>query len=391
MSAVRRIHILGVTGSIGASALQVLLKHSERFDVRVVSAYSSVDLLAERARAVRARVAVICDPLCLGTLEEALKGTGIRASSDLEGELAAERVDVTLAAIMGMAGLAPLMTAIAYSDTVAIANKEPLVAAGPQVLAHAAAHECVILPVDSEHNAVYQVFDAAQRQAIERVVLTASGGPFRLASRDVMRDATPAQALRHPNWEMGKKISIDSATLMNKALEVIEAAVLFDLAPDEISVLLHPQSVVHGMVEYSDGSVLAQMGASDMCTPLSTVLLGQGERLSTPGARLDFHAFASLEFSSPDIEAFPALGLAYEGLALGQYACVALNAANEEAVRLFLEGAIGFLDIAAINADVMRGAPAVELSTLGDILAYDKARRAEAILYSGKSDFKNAG
>lgn len=365
----RSINILGVTGSVGQAAMDVILAQPEMFDVRLVSAHTNIDGLHATAEALNADIAVS------DGIEDALIQAG--------------RVDITLAAISGMAGLPSLMVAIAQSKAVAIANKEPLVAAGAQVLAAAAEAGCTLLPVDSEHNAVFQVF---KRQGLERIILTGSGGPFRTWSKDQMAGATQDQALQHPNWSMGAKITIDSATMMNKALEVIEAAVLFDLPADQVDVMIHPQSVVHSMVEYADGSVLAQMGASDMRTPLANVL-GWPDRLITPGARLDLTAMAQLDFEAPDQARFPALRLAYQALRAGQYMCVAMNAANEVAVAAFLEKTIGFLDIVACVEHVMLGAPVADFSTVKDVIAYDSARRDDAMGYidhlagNNKKDF----
>ena len=356
----RRINILGVTGSIGQSCADVIAAQPELFDMGLVTAHSDIEGLQAAAQRLSADMSVTED-LCA-----AIEQVGA--------------VDITVSAITGMAGLEPLLAAIKTSKAVAIANKEPLVAAGAQVLAAAREAGCVILPLDSEHNAVFQVFDETQRSAIERIVLTASGGPFREWSLDEMALATRDQALAHPNWEMGQKISIDSATMMNKALEVIEACVLFDILPEQVEVLVHPQSVVHGMVEYADGSVLSQMGASDMRTPIANVL-GWPDRLVTPGGRLDLAGMSNLIFEAPDQERFPAIGLAYEALAAGQYSAIALNAANEVAVAAFLNEEIGFLDIVEIVRAVMAGAPAQEFSSLENIIAYDKARRADAVRY----------
>lgn len=377
----QRIHILGVTGSIGESTADVILHQPERFDVQIVSANRNVEKLAAQAQALQAKVAVICDSSLLGQLDALLSGTGIEARCDLCAAIAQHPADMTMAAIMGMAGLEPLMAALKVSRSVAIANKEPLVAAGAQVLAAAQEASCTLLPIDSEHNAVYQVFDPAQRAAIKRIILTASGGSFRDWSLDQMRSATKAQALKHPNWTMGQKITIDSATMMNKALEIVEAAVLFDLDPAQIDVLIHPQSIVHGMVEYCDGSVLSQMGASDMRTPIANILGGAAGRLDTPGARLDLTQLSALEFYAPDAARYPALALAYQALQAGQHACIAMNAANEVAVEAFLADIIGFLDIVPVSAAVLDRAPEASFDGIAAIIAYDKARRAEAKVY----------
>jgi 1-deoxy-D-xylulose-5-phosphate reductoisomerase len=352
------INILGVTGSIGRSAQQVILHQPERFDVRLVSGFQDVEGLE------KARVELDAKAAAREDIAQAVRDAG--------------RVDITLAAISGMAGLEPLMAAIEMSDRVAIANKEPLVAAWPQVKAAAEAHNCTLLPVDSEHNAIYQVFNFDAKETIEAITLTASGGPFREWSYAQMEKASIEDALKHPNWSMGKKITIDSATMMNKALEVIEAAMLFDLLPEKIKVLIHKQSVIHGMVEYCDGSVLAQLGASDMCTPIANILAWP-ERLESPGGRLDLSAIAQLDFSAPDLEQFPALRLAYEALAMGQYGCIALNAANEVSVQAFLDGQIGFNDIVRINEQVMKNAPAQDgFDGIDDVIVYDEARREDA-------------
>jgi 1-deoxy-D-xylulose-5-phosphate reductoisomerase len=370
-----KINILGATGSIGQSTLDVIAAQSERFDVRLLTAHSNRDGLLDAATKCAAAATAFED------IEAAIEAAG--------------PVDITVAAISGMAGLEPLLAAIRTSRVVAIANKEPLVAAGALVMQAAEEAGCTILPLDSEHNAVFQVFNRTQE--IERIVLTASGGPFRTWSLEQMRHATPEQALKHPNWEMGRKITIDSATMMNKALEIIEACVLFDLKPEQVDVLIHPQSAVHGMVEYKDGSILAQLGASDMRTPIASVLAWP-ERLRSGGARLDLASLARLDFEAPDVERFPAIALAYEALGKGQHACIALNAANEIAVSAFLDRQIGFADIVVIVRVIMDSAPVEDFSSITDIIDYDNARRNDATAYiesvlnydglrSGKKDF----
>jgi len=258
-----------------------------------------------------------------------------------------------------------------------------LVAAGDFIVELARTHDCMLLPVDSEHNAVFQIFDEDQKGRIEKIILTASGGPFLNWTQDAMAQATVAQALAHPNWSMGDKISIDSATMMNKALEVIEARYLFDVVPEKIDVVVHPQSVVHSMVEYCDGSVLAQMGASDMCTPLANILAWPA-RLKTPGKRLDVKALLDINFQAPDLEKFPALGLAYDCMQRGHYACVALNAANEVAVAAFLAGEISFGMIVDVVCDIVEQAQSVNLPTIKDILSYDEDIRRQARHYISK-------
>lgn len=370
---VKTVNILGVTGSVGQSAVDVIRAHPDKFKVHCVTAHRHVERLAEHAIQLNADIAVITSPESESKLIDALQHTDIKVISGVSNLCAVlgRPVDLTLAAIVGMAGLAPLMAAIPHSKAIAIANKEPLVAAGELVLAAARKHGTVVLPVDSEHNAIFQVFDPARKNAVERLILTASGGPFRTASLDVMKSVTPEQAVKHPNWSMGAKISVDSATMMNKALEVIEAHHLFGIPHEKIDVLVHPQSVIHSMVAYADGSVLAQLGAPDMRTPV-TYALGWPERLATPGQRLDFSAMSKLEFEPPDPRRFPAIPLAYECLKSGQAACLILNAANEIAVEAFMNREIGFLDIVETCKAVLDQMPLHPLSTLDDVLAFDE-------------------
>ncbi len=372
----KRVSILGVTGSVGQSAADIILSAPDRYDVDVVTAHRDVKGLAASAVRLRAKRAVIADENALSDLRVELSGSGIEVSSDIENAVCPD-TDLTIAAILGVAGLRPLMHAIEHSAAVAIANKEPLVAAGAIVMAHAKAQGCQILPIDSEHNAVFQVFDASQRAGIERIILTASGGPFRAWSKEQMASATLEQALKHPNWDMGQKITIDSATMMNKGLEVIEAHHLFDMSADKIDVIIHPQSTVHSMVEYVDGSVLAQMGASDMRTPIAYAL-GWPERIATPGARLDLKALSRLDFEAPDTDRFPALSLAYDALRSGPCACIALNAANEVAVEAFLKRAISFPDIVVIVQRVLDGVEEKRVSGLEEVLEFDHIYKAQA-------------
>jgi len=283
-------------------------------------------------------------------------------------------LDLVVAAIVGLAGLDPLMAAIGQGTNVAIANKEPLVAAGELVMAAARKSGSVILPIDSEHNAIFQVFESSNLDAIERLILTASGGPFRNWSAQDMRKATKAQALKHPNWEMGAKISIDSATMMNKALEVIEAHYLFGMPADKIKILVHPQSVVHSMVEYYDGSVLAQLGASDMCTPVAHAMAWP-ERMKTPGERLDLTAIHMLSFEEPNFERFPALRYAYDCLDQGMTHAIAMNAANEIAVAEFLKERIGFGDIVDIVGHILHDFQYKPVKRLSDVKDLDRIVR----------------
>lgn len=375
----KKISILGVTGSVGESTMDVVLSSPDQFDVQAVSAHRNVDLLAERAVKLGAKQAVIADEGFYAALKDRLNGSGIEALAGDETvcEVAAQPdLDMVMAAIVGMAGLDPIVVAIAQGTDIAIANKEPLVSAGALVMAAARESGSRILPVDSEHNAIFQVFEPENKSAIERLVITASGGPFRDWSYAQMQEATKAQALKHPNWSMGAKITIDSATMMNKALEVIEAHYLFDMPADKIDVLVHPQSVVHSMVEYNDGSLLAQLGASDMRTPVANAL-AYPARISTPGQRLDLTKMSQLTFEAPDQERFPALRLAYECLESGAAHCISFNAANEIAVAAFLEERIGFTDIVDIVSRVLDNSEDCDVNSLADIKELDQTVRQQ--------------
>lgn len=342
-----RLSIFGATGSIGASTLDLVSRQPERFPLVAVTAQRNVDALIEIARKHRPECAVIADPQYFSALQEGLAGTGIEAAAGSEAlvEAASRPADLVMAAITGSAGLAPALTAVRAGSRIALANKECLVCAGPLFMSEAERHGVRVLPVDSEHNAVFQVFDENNADKIERVILTASGGPFLTWKSEEMADAGLDQALKHPNWSMGAKITIDSATLMNKGLEIIEAYHLFPLKRDQFDILVHPQSVVHGLVQYSDGSLLAQLGAPDMRTPIAHCL-SWPKRSDTPCDRLDLAELATLTFEKPDPDRFPALRLAKEALMRGDGAPTVLNAANEIAVHEFLSENIGFLDIA---------------------------------------------
>jgi len=374
----RKVSILGSTGSVGQSTIKVLKAQEEQFDIQVLTAHQNVMLLAEQAKLLRARHAVIADEKLYEDLKEALCGTDIIVSAGTDALLEAATIpsDWIMAAIMGMAGLRPLMNALKQGTTVAIANKEPLVAAGELVMQTAKDYGATILPIDSEHNAVFQVFEKKNIDAIDRIVLTASGGPFRAKSLEELKSVTPEQALAHPNWSMGQKISIDSATMMNKALEVIEAHYLFDLPAEKIDVLVHPQSIIHSMVEYQDGSFLAQMGAADMCTPITNAL-GHPKRLKTPGQKLDLKMMSRLDFEPVDNAKFPSIKKAYGCLESGQAACVAMNAANEVAVDAVLNHKIAFLDIYSLVDKVLEGLQITMLKSLEDIILLDQSVRAE--------------
>ena len=375
----RRVTVLGSTGSVGCNTLDLINRNLGLFEVEALTANGQVERLAEQAKQVNARLAVVADESRYRDLKEALSGSGIEAAAGQAAvtEAAARPSDWVMAAIVGAAGLAPTMAAVRRGAIVALANKETLVCAGPLMTTEVVRSQATLLPVDSEHNAIFQVLDAKRPAAVDRIVLTASGGPFRTLSRAEMADVTPAQAVAHPNWDMGAKISVDSATMMNKGLEIIEAQHLFDLGPERIDVLVHPQSVIHSMVSYVDGSVLAQLGQPDMRTPIAYTLAWP-ERMIAPVDRLDLAAVGQLTFEEPDPVRFPALRLAREALQAGGSAPTILNAANEVAVRAFLEGRIGFLDIAKVVEDTLLSLPASPLQSLEDVWSVDREARAIA-------------
>ena len=372
----RRITILGSTGSIGRSTVDLLLRNRDRFTVEALTANKNAAQLAEQARALGAKFAAVADPADYAPLKEALAGSGIAVGCGAEAlvEAADRPADMVMAGIVGAAGLAPTLAAIRRGRIVALANKEALVCAGSLFLREVKRHGATLLPVDSEHNAIWQCFDFARVEAIEAITLTASGGPFREYSLDRMRAVTPEQAVAHPTWRMGAKISIDSATLMNKGLEVIEAHHLFQLPSEQIRVVVHPQSIVHGFVSYRDGSVLAHLGSPDMRTPISYVLAWP-DRTEAPTKRLDLAAVGQLTFEAPDEERFPALRLARAALHDGGGSPTVLNAANETAVYAFMEGHIGFLDIAATVERTLEALPGRRLDSLDDVYDLDQAAR----------------
>jgi 1-deoxy-D-xylulose-5-phosphate reductoisomerase len=366
---------------VGRSTLDLVERHAERFDVLAVTAGKDVAGLAAAARRVRAQRAVIADEAKLYTLREALAGSGIEAAAGENAviEAAAAGADWTMAAIVGTAGLAPAMAAIRAGGMLALANKEALVCAGDVMMRAAADHATQILPVDSEHNAVFQCLNQSGIAAVERIILTASGGPFLRKGLDEMRGATPEQAIAHPNWSMGAKISVDSATLMNKGLELIEAFHLFGVAEKALDVIVHPESIVHSMVEYCDGSILAQLGPADMRVPIAYALAWP-ERIQTP-SRLDLLAIAKLHFETPDLERFPALSLAREALRSGAAKPAILNAANEVAVASFLDKRIGFLDIVTVVQELLENYDPPTPYELDAVLDLDReARRRAALL-----------
>ena len=375
----RRVSLLGSTGSIGRSTVDLLARNPDEFTVEALTANRNAALLAEQARRLNARFAAVVDPAAYPALKEALAGSGIEAGAGPEALIeAAERpADWVMAGIVGSAGLAPTLAAVRRGRIVAFANKEVLVCAGNLFLQEVAAHGATLLPVDSEHNAIWQCFDFEQADCIEKITLTCSGGPFRERSVEEMRDVTVKQAVNHPTWNMGAKISIDSATLMNKGLEVIEAHHLFRLPSEQIDVVIHPQSVIHGLVTYHDGSVLAHLGTPDMRTPIAYAL-GWPARTAAPMERLDLAKVAQLTFAPPDERRFPALRLAREALDQGGGMPTVLNAANETAVHAFIDGRIGFLDIAATVEETLTALPVGKLDTLEDVYAVDREARAVA-------------
>jgi len=346
---VRSITILGATGSIGASTVDLIKREPERYRVESISARRNAAALGKIAREVGARHAVVADPAAYRDLKSALSGSRIEAAAGEEAliEAAQRPADWVMASISGSVGLKPTMAAIERGATVALANKECLVCAGSLFMRRAASAGATVLPVDSEHNAVFQALGSGHRADVRRAILTASGGPFRTWSKEAIKAATPEQALRHPNWSMGPKVTIDSATLMNKGLELIEAHHLFALRPDEIDVLVHPQSVVHGLVEFRDGSVVAQLGSPDMRIPIAHCLAWP-RRINGPAARLDLAKVRELTFETPDLDRFPALALARRAMESGGAAPTVLNAADEVAVAEFIAGRIGFTAIAAL-------------------------------------------
>lgn len=351
-----RVSVLGATGSVGISALDVITggaPGAPEFDVVALTANKNVDALAKAAITTRAQLAVIADETLFGRLKSLLAGSGVEAAAGEQAviDAAGRKADIVVAAIVGIAGLPATLAAIRQGANVALANKESMVCAGPLLRAEAARTGARLLPIDSEHNAIFQVLDRPER--VEKLILTASGGPFRNATLAEMAAATPEQAIAHPNWDMGAKISVDSATMMNKGLELIEAAYLFDVPESRIDVLIHPQSIIHSLVSYDDGSVLAQLGMPDMRTPISYALSWPC-RMPLPGLeRLDLAKIGRLDFLPPDPQRFPALGFARQAVFAGGGAPIVLNGANEVAVAAFLQRRIGFLTIAQVAGEVL--------------------------------------
>jgi len=373
----RSISILGATGSIGASTLDLVRCQPDRWQVVALTANGNAAELARLAIEFRAEIAVVAEDAALPALREALAGTGIEAAGGAQAlvEAATRTADITVAAIVGCAGLAPTMAAIAQGRTVALANKEALVSAGEVMMAAVAAHGTTLLPVDSEHNAIFQCLSGNDIADVRWITLTASGGPFRDWEASRLAHATPAEAVKHPNWSMGAKISVDSATMMNKGLEFIEAFHLFPVGTERLRIIVHPQSMVHSMVEYRDGSTLAQLGPSDMRVPIASTLAWP-RRMDTPCAPLDLAAIGELTFRAPDEIRFPATRLAREAAHAGGAVPAVLNAANEIAVAAFLGGKLAFTGIAAQVEEILgRFAPPAPRS-LADVLAVDAEARA---------------
>lgn len=379
----RKIAILGATGSIGKSTLDLVERSPDRFEVVAVSAATNAETLAGIVRRTGAKLAVIADADRLSDLRQRLAGTNCRVEGGAEAldQIASGEADLVIAAIVGCAGLRPVMAAIEAGKTVALANKEALVTAGALMTEAATRHGATLLPVDSEHNAIFQCLAGSRGEDVSRIILTASGGPFRTVSSDIIAAATPAQAIAHPNWSMGAKISVDSATLMNKGLELIEAHYLFGLPSERIDVVIHPQSVIHSLVEFIDGSVLAQLGSPDMRIPIAYALAWP-KRIATPAQRLDLPAIGKLDFEEADLTRFPALRLAREALEQGGAAPIVLNAANEVAVASFLAEKIRFPDIPRMVEEALDEANFVNPRSIEDVLEIDREtrRRVEAAM-----------
>lgn len=376
----RRIAILGSTGSIGTQTLDVVRRHPDLFEVELISARSSVDLLVSQALEFNAANVVICDEARYREVAETLQPRGLKVWAGIDSLCQLVRqpeVDIVVGAMVGFSGLRPTLAALEAGKIVALANKETLVAAGSIVTRTMREHGAVILPVDSEHSAIFQCLLAAQGNEVERIHLTASGGPFREWDRSRIAAATAAQALKHPNWNMGAKVTIDSATMMNKGFEVIEARWLFDMAPERINVVVHPESLIHSMVEFADGAVIAQLGCPDMRQPIAFALSFPA-RITTGGRKMDFATIGKMTFEAPDLRRFPCLELAYEALRRGGNAPCALNAANEIAVAAYLKDMISFYDIARINEKCLAGLNFVAEPALDDIFETNREIASKA-------------
>lgn len=385
-TAPRRVTILGSTGSIGRNTVDLIQRQPDDFNVEALTANRNVALLVEQARQLSPKSVVIADPDYYRELKDAMAGTGIEVAAGPEAvvEAAIRPAEWVMASIVGAAGLEATLAAVRRGAIVALANKECLVSAGAVMMTEIGRHGATLLPVDSEHSAIFQVFDFEGADKVERIILTASGGPFREMDSQAMARVTPEQAVNHPNWNMGAKISVDSATMMNKGLELIEAYHLFPVPEERIEILIHPQSVIHSMVAYVDGSMLAQMGTPDMRTPISYAL-GWPQRMATPAPRLNLDVIGELTFEAPDPVRFPALRLARQALRTGGCSPTILNAANEVAVHSFLAREIGFLDIARVVEQTLETAPNGSLESLADVSEADTAAREIAMGFVSKT------
>lgn len=384
MSKPERLTILGSTGSIGKSTLDVAARHPEKFHIYALCANRNWQTLLEQLIKYQPELAVLADESAAGQLRDAVEerklNTKVLASKTALAEVSAE-ADTVMAAIVGAAGLLPTLAAVKAGNKVLLANKESLVMAGSLFMDAVRQHEALLLPIDSEHNAIFQCLpenmSSLAEAGVRKILLTGSGGPFRETPIQDLSSVTVAQACAHPNWSMGQKISVDSATMMNKGLEYIEARWLFAAAPEQIDVILHPQSVVHSMVQYNDGSVLAQLGQPDMRTPIAHAMAWP-ERIESGVESLDFTRLGELSFSAPDLQRFPCLGLAIEASKAGGSAAACLNAANEEAVEAFLSERIGFTDITRINSEALEQHSVIEVQSIDTVLAVDAQARQSA-------------
>lgn len=374
----KRISILGSTGSIGTQTIEVIKSNRELFSLEAVAANSSVDILEEQVRTLRPKLAVVFDESKYLELKRRVNGL-TEVAAGKEGLIAAATIsgaDTVVSAIVGIAGLIPTYNAIKAKKNIALANKETLVTAGRLIMSAAKENNISVLPVDSEHSAIFQSIGNSKKSSISKLILTASGGPFRNKSKEELHRVTVADALKHPNWKMGKKITIDSATLMNKGLEVIEARWLFDVEAEQIDVCVHPESIIHSMVEYIDGAIIAQLGIPDMKLPIQYALT-YPERFTMPGERLDLTKLGTLTFEKPDTNKFPCLKLAYDALKYGDSACIVINGANEAAVNLFLNNKIEFMDIAALITETLEKHKSFNNPTLEEVIEIDKWARSK--------------
>lgn len=383
----RGVAVLGATGSIGVNTLDVISRHPDRFKPIVLAANTQVERLFEQCQRFQPRTAIMADAESAERLHQMVKDAGLQTEvvagiESMGSVVAAADIDIVMAAIVGAVGLKPTLAAVKAGKQVLIANKEPLVMCGDVFIAEAKQSGAVLLPIDSEHNAIFQCLPSDYRTGepvtgVRRILLTCSGGPFRKIPAEQLKEVTPEQACTHPNWDMGRKISVDSATLMNKGLELIEACWLFGVQPDQVEVVIHPQSVIHSMVEYLDGSVLAQMGNPDMRIPIAHALAWPG-RIESGAEQLNLVKIGRLDFERPDMVKFPCLRLAYEAATRGGTAPAILNAANEEAVQAFLDHHIGFTDIAEIVEQVMSKVDSTDATSIDVIIEYDARAREQA-------------